>query len=106
MPYYQMISVPQAYRLLHGPYGTRILDVRDSWVYEEGHIPGAVHVPMAQVGYRVPRLMPGRQRPILIYCQGGGKSRVAAQVLAVLGYRKLYCIDGFPRPLFDSAAGN
>lgn len=90
MLYYRNIDQAAAQRLISGGYGCRIVDVRDPEEFEEGHLPGAVNVPLYQVAQRVPYLMPNRRRPLLVYCGSGARSLPAVQVLAVLGYGNLY----------------
>ncbi len=108
MRYYQNIDVLAAQRLINGGSGRnnqwhggrdnsfcggrfcRILDVRDADEFAAGHLPGAVNVPLHQVGRKVPYLMPNRSRPLLVYCGSGARSLPAVQVLSVMGYRNLY----------------
>ena len=94
MPYYQTISKEAAWRLINGRCGCRVLDVRDREEYESGHLPGAVHVPLYQITRKVPYLMPNRSRPLLVYCGSGARSLPAVQVLAVMGYKNLYNLQG------------
>ena len=98
MRYYQNVDALAAWRLIYGGYRSgrrrsapcRILDVREAEEYAAGHIPGAIHVPLHQVGRRVPALLPNRQQPLLVYCGSGARSLPAVQVLAVIGYQNLY----------------
>ena len=60
-----------------------VLDVRSSSEWNEGHIPGAVNVPLAELTSRLSELR-GRQ-PIVTYCQSGARSTVAASVLRAAG---------------------
>jgi hydroxyacylglutathione hydrolase len=60
-----------------------LVDVRSSSEWSEGHIPGAVNVPLAELTSRLSELR-GRQ-PIVTYCQSGARSTVAASVLRASG---------------------
>ena len=53
-----------------------VLDVRGRAEYDAGHLPGVVNIP---VGYLVDRLeeIP-TDRPLVVHCQGGGRSAIAA----------------------------
>ena len=74
----------------------RIVDVRWSLLdkdkgralYEEGHIPGAVHVPRGNLESRIENAVPDRGRRIVVYCASGPcqNSGIAARRLAALGY--------------------
>lgn len=60
-----------------------IIDVREPYEWEIGHIPGARLVPLAQISEEIPRL--DKRRETILYCKVGGRSRVAAQQLANAG---------------------
>ena len=50
--------------------GAVLLDVLPRIAYEEGHIPGALNLPVAEIPTRVRRLLPDRSREIIVYCGG------------------------------------
>jgi rhodanese-related sulfurtransferase len=63
--------------------GAVIVDVRDRFEWESGHVPAARHVPLAELVARA-RELP-RDTPVLVYCQTGSRSAIAASVLRGLG---------------------
>jgi hydroxyacylglutathione hydrolase len=64
--------------------GMTVLDVRNRSEWDEGHVPGARHLPLAELTARLDEL---RDRgPIVVHCQGGSRSAVAASVLAAAGF--------------------
>ena len=63
--------------------GATILDVRSQAEWDAGHVPGAEHVPLGALLERVDRLPAGR--PLVVHCQGGGRSAIAASLLAAHG---------------------
>jgi rhodanese-related sulfurtransferase/rubrerythrin len=69
-----------------------ILDVRQSKEYEVGHIPGAKLIPIADLGNRISEIDP--EKPTLVYCAVGGRSRVAAQMLSGKGFRQVINLAG------------
>ena len=69
-----------------------ILDVRQPKEYEEEHIPGAKLIPIADLGNRLNELAP--EKPTLVYCAVGGRSRVAAQMLAGKDFSKILNLTG------------
>lgn len=98
--YYQNIDAFAAQRLISDGYGgrnarpfCRILDVREPEEFERGHLPGAINVPLHQVGRKVPYLMPNRKMPLLVCCGSGARSLPAVQVLSVMGYTNLYNLE-------------
>jgi rhodanese-related sulfurtransferase len=69
-----------------------LLDVRQPGEYEIEHIPGARLIPL-------PGLKDGRSRldshkPVVVYCAIGGRSLAAAQLLAGLGFKEVYNLQG------------
>ena len=63
-----------------------ILDVRTREEYDEGHIPGAVLIPNTEIETRAEEELPDKGPLILVYCRSGRRSKLAAQILADLGY--------------------
>ena len=72
--------------------GMMLLDVRTDKEYEQGHIPGAVHVPLAEVGDKVKKLK--KDKDLVVYCQSGTRSIWAIKRLMGMGYTKLYNLKG------------
>jgi molybdopterin/thiamine biosynthesis adenylyltransferase/rhodanese-related sulfurtransferase len=71
-----------------------VVDVREQEEWDEGHIPGAVHVPRGHLESRIERLAPDRERPVVIYCSAGNRSAFAAKTLAELGYEDVVSLAG------------
>jgi rhodanese-related sulfurtransferase/rubrerythrin len=69
-----------------------ILDVRQPSEYEEAHIPGATLIPLPNLHDSLNELDP--EKPTIAYCAIGGRSRVAAQLLSGLGFKKIYNLKG------------
>ena len=69
-----------------------ILDVRQPKEYEAGHIPGAVLAPLPNLTDHMGRI--DRQKPVLVYCAVGGRSRVAAQLLSGQGFKNILNLSG------------
>jgi sulfur-carrier protein adenylyltransferase/sulfurtransferase len=69
-----------------------LLDVRQPWEYEEDHIPGAKLAPLGDLQEGTKDLDP--EKPTLVYCAVGGRSRVAAQLLSGRGFKEVYNLTG------------
>jgi rhodanese-related sulfurtransferase/rubrerythrin len=69
-----------------------LLDVRQPEEYEAEHLPGAKLIPLAELGSRLSELDP--EKPVIVYCAIGGRSRVAAQVLAGKGFKEVFNLSG------------
>ena len=74
--------------------GPVIVDVREQDEWDEGHIPGAVHVPRGHLESRIERLAPDPSRPVVIYCSAGNRSAFAAKTLTELGYEEVASLAG------------
>ena len=70
------------------------LDVREREEWEEGFVPGALHVPRGQLESRIEGLLPDRSRELVVYCAGGSRSAFAAKSLAELGYENVSSLVG------------
>jgi sulfur-carrier protein adenylyltransferase/sulfurtransferase len=60
-----------------------IIDVREPYEWQLGHIPGARLVPLDRIADEIPRL--DKRRETILYCKVGARSRIAAQQLAEAG---------------------
>jgi hydroxyacylglutathione hydrolase len=69
-----------------------VLDVRSANEWNEGHLPGAKHIPL---GYLEDRLgeIPA-DRPVVVQCQSGGRSAIAASILERAGVRDVANLTG------------
>jgi molybdopterin/thiamine biosynthesis adenylyltransferase/rhodanese-related sulfurtransferase len=70
------------------------VDVREQDEWDEGAVPGAIHVPRGQLEQRIEGLVPDRSRPIVVYCAGGSRSAFAAKTLGELGYENVLNLAG------------
>jgi glyoxylase-like metal-dependent hydrolase (beta-lactamase superfamily II)/rhodanese-related sulfurtransferase len=71
---------------------TLLLDVREPEEYAQGHAPGAVNLPQAELATRLDEVP--QDRPVQIICQSGYRSLRSAQFLAQMGYRNLANVTG------------
>ncbi|NKI22528.1 rhodanese-like domain-containing protein [Paenibacillus dendritiformis] len=70
----------------------RCVDVREPEEYADGHIPGAVNVPLSELPERIGELDP--EQAWIVVCQAGGRSMRACQYLAAIGYTGLHNLSG------------
>jgi sulfur-carrier protein adenylyltransferase/sulfurtransferase len=85
------IGAPEAAGLSEAPV---FLDVRERDEWEEGHIPGAVHIPRGSLESRIETAAPDRTRPIVVYCSVGNRSVFATRTLEELGYEDVRSLSG------------
>src|SRR6266542_5012894 len=74
--------------------GAVLVDVRERDEWEQGRIPGAVHVPRGNLESRIEQAAPDRSRPVVLYCAAGNRSAFAAKTLAELGYERPVSLAG------------
>ena len=60
------------------------VDVREDDEWQAGHIAGARHIPLGELGDRIAELPKGR--PIVAMCRSGSRSAAAVRGLRQLGY--------------------
>ncbi len=64
--------------------GAQLIDVRVDHEWAAGHLPGATHLPLAELNERTGEI--DKDRPVLLYCRGGNRSAMAAAALVEAGY--------------------
>jgi len=69
-----------------------IIDIRDDASFDEAHIPGAINIPLNELGYRVSSL--DKTKDIIVYCFVGVTSEVACQILVNAGFKDVYNMTG------------
>jgi molybdopterin/thiamine biosynthesis adenylyltransferase/rhodanese-related sulfurtransferase len=71
-----------------------VLDVREPDEYEQGALPGAVHIPRGTLETSVEGRIPDKSSHIVAYCAGGTRSAFAAKTLQELGYTDVASVIG------------
>ena len=71
-----------------------IIDVRNPEEFAEGHIEGAILIPVAEIEALAPSLAGYTAHTILLYCRSGNRSNQAAQILRSLGFTSVYDFGG------------
>lgn len=71
-----------------------VLDVRERDAYAAGHIPGALHIPRGQLELRVNDELKDPTQRILVYCEFGRISTLAAATLRSMGFLGAVALDG------------
>src|SRR6185312_14929785 len=88
------VTAAEAEQLLGA--GTRpvLVDVRERDEYEQGYIPGAVHIPRGNLESRIENTVSDRNAPVIVYCAAGNRSAFAAKTLHELGYTDVVSLAG------------
>jgi sulfur-carrier protein adenylyltransferase/sulfurtransferase len=87
------IDTAEAERRVAEP-GTVVLDVREADEYEQGALPGALHIPRGFLESQIESKVVDRDAPVVVYCAGGTRSAFAADTLQQLGYSNVLSVAG------------
>jgi molybdopterin/thiamine biosynthesis adenylyltransferase/rhodanese-related sulfurtransferase len=79
---------------LSGPEPATLIDVRDPDEYRDGHIEGAANISRGFLEFRVGTAVSEPSTPIVLYCQTGLRSLLAAKALKDLGYSTVINLKG------------
>lgn len=69
-----------------------VIDVRQANEWQAGHLPSAVHIPLGHLAERIAEVPADRQ--VVVHCQSGGRSAIAASLLKRLGLEKVSNLTG------------
>ncbi|MDJ0664572.1 MAG: rhodanese-like domain-containing protein [Acidimicrobiia bacterium] len=64
--------------------GGLVIDVRQPNEYEEGHIPGAINIPLRELAANVDKIP--TDKAVYVYCQSGFRAGVAVSAIRLMGY--------------------
>jgi rhodanese-related sulfurtransferase len=71
-----------------------LLDVREREAFEKSHLPGALLIPRGQLELRVNNELPDPTQRIVVYCELGKISTLAAATLREMGFGRTVALDG------------
>jgi len=71
-----------------------LVDVREKHEWNEGHIPGAIHVPRGYLELQVEEAVPEKDKTVVLYCAGGVRSLMAGATLQQMGYKNVVSMAG------------
>jgi rhodanese-related sulfurtransferase len=88
------MSLQELRQRLEAPDGPPcVLDVRERDAYEAGHVPGAKLLPRGQLELRVNEALPDPTQRIVVCCEFGRISTLAASTLRSMGYQRAVALD-------------
>ena len=74
--------------------GAEIIDVRNEREYSESHIMGSINVPEYQINESFVRIVPNKNKEIVLYCSSGFRSTNAYKKLKKMGYKNVWNLYG------------
>ena len=69
-----------------------VLDVREQWEYDEGHIPGVTLIPMGEVPDRLAEIPTDKE--VIVTCRSGNRSGQITDYLRQQGFDNVHNMDG------------
>jgi rhodanese-related sulfurtransferase len=91
---YRRISAEEAKKMLDENPKAILLDVRTEGEYRDGHIPGAILLPVSDIQAKAAEMLPDKNALILVYCRSGHRAAIAAHQLTDMGYTNVYNMGG------------
>jgi rhodanese-related sulfurtransferase len=71
-----------------------LIDVREDHEWNEGHIPGAIHLGKGIIERDIESKIPDKTQELILYCGGGFRSALVADNLQKMGYTNVQSMDG------------
>lgn len=90
---YHKITSEEAKQMMDAGNVT-IVDVRTEDEYNQGHVPGAILIPLQTIGDEMPEQLPEKDASLIVYCRSGVRSKQASDKLVALGYTSIYDMGG------------
>jgi molybdopterin/thiamine biosynthesis adenylyltransferase/rhodanese-related sulfurtransferase len=87
------LTPPEADALREAKAAT-LVDVREASEWDQGHVPGAVHISKSYIEQQIEAAVPDRDARVVTYCAGGVRSLFAAQTLRDMGYTNVSSMSG------------
>jgi rhodanese-related sulfurtransferase len=90
---YDHLTVPEyAERFADGNEAHTLVDVRTRNEFNGGHLPGAMNIPLSDIGSRTDDIP--TDKPIVVVCASGNRSKSAANKLTKAGFDNVYNLKG------------
>ena len=88
------ISVEATLERLNAGEGARLIDVREDHEWAEGHAAGAEHLSKGIIERDIEKAVPDFGTELILYCGGGYRSALVAEVLQRMGYYDVSSMAG------------
>ena len=88
------VNVAEAQARLSAGTDARLIDVREDREWDAGHAAGAEHMGRGIIERDIETEIPDKQAELILYCGGGYRSALAADMLQRMGYQNVYSLAG------------
>lgn len=90
----EMITPEQVYDAVHSDSSLQLVDVRTVEEYSVSHLENAQNICVTNDDFKEKVAGLDKNKPVYVYCQKGGRSARAAEILKELGFTKVYDLEG------------
>ncbi len=101
-----VINAEDAKNRLDSEEGIILVDVRTPEEFRDGHIPGAILLPVDEISTNAKTVIPDKEATYFIYCRSGNRSATAADQLVEMGYQNIYELGGINDWPYETVAGD
>ena len=88
------VSVNETQQRLKENPDAKLIDVREDNEWEAAHAAGAMHLGKGIIERDIETAVPDKDTELILYCGGGYRSALAADVLQKMGYTNVISMDG------------
>ena len=88
------VTIDQVMEKLRKGEDFELVDVREDNEWDKGHIKSARHLGRGILERDIEKAIPDFDREIVLYCGGGFRSALSADMLQKMGYRNVVSMDG------------
>jgi rhodanese-related sulfurtransferase len=88
------VTVPETQKRTAENPAAKLVDVREDTEWQAGHAAGAVHLGKGIIERDIEEKVPDKTTEIILYCGGGYRSALAADVLQRMGYANVFSMAG------------
>ncbi|HEV7746825.1 MAG TPA: rhodanese-like domain-containing protein [Pyrinomonadaceae bacterium] len=98
------VTVDETRQRMRADKGVRLIDVREDDEWRAGHAEGAEHLGKGIIERDIESTVPDKAAEVILYCGGGFRSALAADVLQEMGYTNVFSMAGGWKAWKDSGA--
>lgn len=88
------VTIEQLREQLASSNPPQLVDVREESEWSDGHARGATHLSKGVLERDIEKMFPNVETPIVMYCGGGSRSALAADVARQMGYSHVSSLIG------------
>src|SRR5687767_15434276 len=98
------VTVDETQQRLKANSNAKLIDVREDNEWQAGHAAGAEHLGKGIIERDIEAKVPDKSAELILYCGGGFRSALAADVLQQMGYTNVFSMAGGWKAWKDSGA--